>query len=216
MDIFSPRIRITGKEGGPSPKRCRKLLNCCAGLASEGVGSFVQRNGDASAVLQGLIGLGDAPWLGELQLPEERKPVPALEDPPVIDAESLPIGSDYRPMQVELSPELARSWATRRAYDEHPRYLESAAPRMHPSWVAGQITPLVRHSYRYIAGIHAKGKIQHLRAVRADGPVTVAARWIDTFSRKGKRYAVSDGVLVGRDGEELACVRQHSIFLPAL
>lgn len=185
-------------------------------LDADGVGSFVQRNGEGAAVLEGKVGLGDAPWLGELQLPKDRTPVPALEDPPVIDGESLPIGSDYRPMRVELNSELAQSWARRRAYDEHPRYLEGDAPRMHPSWVAGQITPLVRHSYRYIAGIHAKGQIQHLRGVRAGGPVTVAARWIDTFSRKGKRYAVSDGVLVGRGGEELAYVRQHSIFLPAL
>ena len=184
-------------------------------LDDAGVGHFVQRNDAGAAVLEGRVGLSDAPWRGELKLPRDRAPVPALEDPPVIDAEALPLGCDYRPMRVEVDAERARAWARRRAYDLHPRYLETDTPRIHPSWIAGQITPLVRHSYRYIAGIHAAGRIQHVRAMRAGGAITVAARWIDSFLRKGKRYAVSDGVLVAEDGSELACVRQQSIFLPA-
>ncbi len=180
-----------------------------------GIGHFSQCNDAGAAVLEGRIGLGDAPWRAELDLPRDREPVPALEDPPVIDAEALPLGRDYRPMRVEVSAEHARAWAARRAYDTHPRYHETEAPRIHPSWIAGQITPLVRHSYRYIAGIHASGRIQHLRPMRAGGSITVAAHWVDSFCRKGKRHAVSDGVLVGEDGAELACVRQHSIFLPA-
>lgn len=193
-------------------------LTTTVGLDGDGVGHFTQRNAEDAPVLIGRIGLGDAPWREEFHLPRDRKAVPPVEDAPVIDAESLPVGEDYRPMSVSVGAEQARAWTTRRAYDEHPRYLETEAPRIHPSWVAGQITPLVRHTYRYIAGIHASSRIQHLRPIRAGAgqTITVAARWIDSFVRKEKRYAVSDGVLVDRDGAELACVRQHSIFLPAL
>ncbi len=185
-------------------------------LETDGVGHFVQRKANGDAALEGRIGLGDAPWRQELELPKLREASLPIEDAPVIDADAIPVGSDYRPMRVEVSADHARAWTAKRAYDEHPRYLESETPRIHPSWVAGQITPLVRHSYRYIAGIHASGQIQHLRAIRAGRSIVVAARWIDSFVRKGKRYAVSDGVLLAPAGEELACVRQRSIFLPAI
>ncbi len=185
-------------------------------VGDDGVGTFVQRNGEGAAVLQGRVGLGDAPWRHDLDLPRDRTPVPPLEDPPVIDAEALPVGRDYRPMRVDVSADGARVWATQRAHDPHPRYLEEATPRLHPSWVAGQMTPLVCHSYRYIAGIHAKEQVQHLRGARAGGAITVAGRWVDAFERKGKRYGISDGVLVDDAGTELACVRHHAIFLPAL
>lgn len=179
-------------------------------------GAFETRNADGEAVLRGRIGLGDGPWRDEFRLPSERDPLPPIEDPPVVDRDAIPVGTDYRPMAVDMNLDATLAWTRGRAHDEAPRYLESRAPRVHPSWVAGQITPLVCHSYRYVAGIHAASRVQHLRPVRAGGRITVAARWIDTYERKGKRYAVSDGVLVDERGRELVCVRQTSIFLPAV
>ncbi len=183
-------------------------------VPGDGVGLYEMRNQEGAAVLRGRVGVGDGPWPDAFSLPSDRSPRPPVDDPPLVPRDAIPVGTDYRPMAVDVDAESARAWTTRRAYDEAPRYLEGEAPRVHPSWVAGQITPLVCHSYRYVAGIHAASRIQHLRPVRAGGRITVAARWIETYERKGKRYAVSDGVLLGDTGEELVHVRQTSIFLP--
>lgn len=122
----------------------------------------------------------------------------------------------YPPMSLELSVEVARTWASERLADEHPRYHRGEHPLAHPSWVLGQMTPLIRHSYRFAAGIHTTGCVQHLRAVRAPQRFTLAGHWIDNVERKGKWWSTSDAVFLGEDGSELAYCRQVQILLPPI
>ena len=79
-------------------------------------------------------------------------------------------------MAVELSIEAGSSWAAGRLGDHHQRYHDGPAPLAHPSWVPGQMTPLIRHSYRFAAGIRTVGRVQYLKEIRAPQQIVVAGR----------------------------------------
>jgi hypothetical protein len=119
-------------------------------------------------------------------------------------------------MAVDLGIEATRTWSGGRLGDDHPRYHRGEHPRAHPSWVPGQMTPLIRHSYRFAAGIHTSGRAQYLAGLRAPEEVVVAGRWIGNEERKGRWWSTSDAVFLGADGRELAYCRQEQILLPPL
>jgi len=178
--------------------------------------TFVQVNETGKGTVEGRAGLGAAPWNDEWQLPTRRQPVAPAAKRPLLLPNQAPIQEDYPPMAVELSADAARSWASGRLGDDHPRFNEGDSPLAHPSWVPGQMTPLIRHSYRFAAGIHTTGRVQHLRAIRAPQTIVVAGRWIDNVERKAKWWSSSDAVFLAEDGTELAYCRQAQILLPPI
>lgn len=128
--------------------------------------------------------------------------------------EQAPVDVDYPPMAVSFTAESARAWSVGRLGDHHPRYVEGDHPRAHPSWVPGHMTPLIRHSYRFAAGIHTTGRVQYLGAIRAPADIVVAGRWIGNEERRGKWWSTSDAVFLGSGGQELAYCQQEQILLP--
>ncbi len=188
--------------------------------ADPSVATVTQRvRGDGRITIDGRVGLGDAPWLDEFVLPTRRDPVPEAADKEWMPPERIPTHQDYPPMAVPLGPAEARRWATERIHTAEARWHDAsgdAGPVVHPSWAMGQMTPLIRHSYKMPAGVHAAGRVQHLGLHRADGPVTVAGRWRDVEVRKGKHWSTTDAVFIGSDGRELTLCRQVAVILPPL
>jgi hypothetical protein len=192
-------------------------LTTTATLIGDGLCRYVQLNEAGKATVEGQAGLGLAPFHQEWDLPQRRDPVPPAAERPLLMPQDAPVGVDYPPMEVELSVADNQWWANGRLGDNHPRYHTGERPRAHPSWVPGQMTPLIRHSYRFAAGIHTTGRIQHLAPIRAPMKVVVAGRWIDSEKRKDKWWSTSDAVFLnGDDGTELAYCQQAQILLPPL
>ncbi len=172
-----------------------------------------QRNADGVATVTGSCGLGLAPWLGEFELPTRRDPEPPVDRPPRLDPSEVPSSEDYPPMAVDVTADEARTWTLERLADTHPRYGEGDQPRLHPSWVPGQMTPLIRHSYRFGIGVHASGRVQHLAPLHAGQRVTVAGRWTESFVKKDRQWSTTDAGFLADDGAELARCRQTVVFL---
>ena len=172
---------------------------------------------DGTVVLDGTVGLGDAPWLGELELPTRRTaelPAPAVTLQRML-LETAPVGQDYRPMAVDATAGSVRAWVRTRLEDDDPLWHEGEHPYLHPAFLAGQMTPLFRHSYLYGPAIHVRTQIQHLTAARAGQCLTVAARLHAAYERKGHHYHESDCMVLGAEGEELMAERHTGIFTVA-
>lgn len=182
----------------------------------DGVCEYRQLNEAGKVTVDGRAGVGLAPFHAEWQLPSRREPVPRATNKPLMLPEDAPVDVDYPPMAVELSVESARRWSAGRLGDHHPRYHEGEGPRAHPSWVPGQMTPLIRHSYHFAAGIHTTGRVQYLAPLRAPERVVVAGRWIGNEQRKGKWWSTSDVVFLDGRGDEIAYCQQAQILLPPL
>ena len=181
------------------------------------VGLITQRVvSDGRVTIEGTIGLGDAPWINEFILPTERTPVPAPESRPFLGLNDIPSDVDYPPMSVPLTASDARVWMSERIHDDDATWTSGDAPLVHPSWVLGQMTPLIRHSYRMPAGVHASGRVQHLNSFSADGEVVVAGRWGEVEVKKGKPWSTTDALFIDAHGTEVALVRQVAVILPLL
>jgi hypothetical protein len=172
-----------------------------------------QTNDSGTSTVTGTCGLGQAPWFDDFDLPSRRSPEPAVVRPRPLDPTKVPSYEDYPPMEVDLTREHAIDWATVRLADPDPRYVNGDTPLVHPSWVPGQMTPLIRHSYRFGIGVHAVGRVQHLAPIKAGQKVVVAGRWTDSWQKKGRQWSTTDAVFTSEDGTDLACCRQTVVFL---
>ena len=193
-------------------------LRTTAELGADGVCRYTQVNDAGKATVEGRAGLGLAPFHDEWQLPgpTARTPSPPSASGPLLMPEESPVDEDYPAMAVDLTVESARQWSAGRLGDHAPRYHDGEHPWAHPSWVPGHMTPLIRHSYRFAAGIHTTGRVQHLAPLRAPQRVVVAGRWIAREERKGKWWSTSDVVFLDEAGTELAYCQQAQILLPPL
>jgi hypothetical protein len=171
---------------------------------------------DGRVTIEGKVGLGDASWKNDFVLPHGRSPVPEADHRPFLGLDEIPSDLDYPAMSVPFDASDARTWMSERIHDDDPLWVEGDMPLAHPSWVLGQMTPLIRHSYRMPAGVHASGRVQHLSPFQADGAVTVAGRWGDVEVRKNKPWSTSDAVFIDSRGTEVALVRQVAVILPLL
>ncbi|MGF1596502.1 MAG: hypothetical protein ACFCVK_06155 [Acidimicrobiales bacterium] len=204
-------------------------LSIVVAAASDGDGATwrieaTARTGDGEprVVLDGTAGLGDAPWLGELDPP----PVRPGQDPPTVrptyDLASVPLGEPLRPLRAYVKADAARRIATDDLGIDDPRYLDPDQPAVHPYFLAGRMAPLTRHNFTYGPTIHVRSQIQHRGPALADQAITVGARIVDAYDRNGHWYQVLDGIVTGDGGAgaggqrstELARIRHHTIFRP--
>jgi acyl dehydratase len=165
-------------------------------------------------VLEGSAGLGRAPWFDDLEVPSWRDPQPPVPEDELVRMRlaDAPVGGDFPPMAVDASRAFAEAWATTRLADDDPRWHDGEHPYLHPSFLAGRMTPLFRHSYRYGPAIHVRTAIQHLAPARAGQQLVVAARLHAAYERKGHHYHESDCWVFGADGTALAAKRHTGIF----
>ena len=166
-------------------------------------------------VLGGVVGLGSAPWLDELDPPA---PSPGLDPPavrPTYTIGDAPIGRPLRPLAASVSEHEARRL---RLDDLGQTTSHVPDATLHPWFLAARIAPLTRHNFTYGPTIHVRTQIQHRGRAQAPQDVVVGARLVEVYERKDHWYQVLDGLVVGDGGApgcaELARIRHHSIFRP--
>ena len=173
-------------------------------------GRLTTAKDDGTIVLEGTVGLGDAPFLADMNLPSRRAPEPEPAELGYLLLDTAPVGEDFRPMSVPGAESPA--WSKTRL-NEQPgsRYL-GERPRLNPGWLASRMTALVRHSYHYGPAIHARTRMAHLAPGYAEGNITVSARLQRVYERKGHHYHESHCVVTDTNGVDVACFIHDGIF----
>jgi len=159
----------------------------------------------------GQVGLGSAPWLGELHDSQRRTGELELDTIPDLVLEAAPVGQDLRPLATHVSADDATKYAREIQNDVDPLWA-GARPRLHPGWIAYRMWPFIRHSVRLGPIIHTRSQIQHLAVAYADQTITTSGHLVEAYERKGHHYFVTDGCLTGADGTDLARFRHTTIF----
>lgn len=186
-------------------------MRATARAREDGTAEVAMLNQDETICIKGEVGLGRAPWLGELNDTARRTAEPRPETLPTLTLQSAPTDSDLRPMAVPFSLEDAEHYARNLQRDEAAPWYGANA-RVHPGWIAARMTPLLKHSYNYAPAIHTRTEVQHLAPALAGQTFTVAGHFVRAYEHKGHHYGVVDGVFLAEDGRELARLRHTTIF----
>jgi hypothetical protein len=168
----------------------------------------LQDDGEASIV--GEVGLGTAPWLGELRETPFSASAPAGERP-FLTLEEAPVGQplrSYRYGRQTPAPSAAGG-----ALAEIVQLDSSAGAVLHPTTLARQMISLLAWSYDYgHPAIHVSSHIQNFARIPADQDVVLCGTFVDAFERNGHHLAVIDADLYSLDGQRLARQRHTNIF----
>jgi hypothetical protein len=155
----------------------------------------LQDDGEASIV--GEVGLGTAPWLGDLTVTPFAPPEP--------DGERL---SSYRYGPHTPAPETSGAALAEIIDLETP-----AGAVLHPAVPARQMIALLMRSYDYgHPAIHVSSHIQNFARIPAGEDVVACGTFVDAYERNGHHVAVLDADLYSLGGEPLARLRHTNIF----
>ena len=166
---------------------------------------------DGSDCFGGVLGLGDAPWLETLKRPTNFQ-VDKFEDRlPTLTLEDAPVGKSLRTLEVSLNSKIANLYCTNKLRESVEVFLGSE-PIVHPAWIAEQPIHWLHHSYEYGPAIHTRSKIQHLAALRAEGPIRIAGICSEVYERKGHHYIVNDTALIDQKETVFAQIQHQAIF----
>lgn len=203
--------REEAKVGGPGVFK----LEVC----KEGPDGLLER------CVAGTVGLGKAPFFSELKAPQDRAAKPPTEhrvDPEKgpTPEEVLPlVGKDMLPRGNHISEKVMRRFA---AGDigipaSDPLWGDGVRPRLHPSLMVLQCTPLFIHNVGgYKAGINVRIQVQHLGKGLTGQQITNAGHVVEAYERKGHQYIVFDNCLRTEDSSaDFARIRYHLIYQPA-
>ena len=172
---------------------------------------FTMAKATGEVCIAGVAGMGEAPFLNDLAIAQNRTPVPEADPPTLLTPDNLPVGEDLPAMAVPMSGADAADYADQFARDPHPRWRGPGA-RLHPGWIAGRCTRLIRHTYNYTAGIHAGSQIQIFAPILADQTLIVSGHMTDGFRRKLHEYCLLDVTISTESGQDLARLRHRTIY----
>lgn len=161
--------------------------------------------------ISGAVGLGDAPWLDQLNVPPLRAADPVLTELEHLTMDVAPVGQQIRALGGEVTEGDARSYARDRERATEELFV-GERPLLHPGWVAMRPIRVLHHSYHYGPAIHAKSQIQFLRPAHAGGEMVTTANFIEAYERKGHHYAVIDCATYDAQGNEVIRQRHTNIF----
>ena len=157
------------------------------------------------------MGLGTAPWLGDLR--ETPFSAPDLDggDRPFLTLENAPIGQPLRTYgygkHTPAPPAVGEKLA---------EVIELATPTgavVHPATLAREMIALLTNSYDYgHPSIHLTSHVQNFARIPAGTDVVLCGTFVDAFERNGHHNAVIDADLYSLDGQRLARQRHTNIF----
>lgn len=177
----------------------------------DGTNRLLATNEQGDVCLRGTVGMGEAPWLDEFQLSQDRTPVPPLKEREYLTIDIAPVGQDLRTLGFTVSVEDARA-----AADQHgdvDGLFGGDEPLVHPSTIARHMMTLLQHSYDYgHPSIHVSSHVQNLRRVEAGQELVLTGHFVETFEKGGHHYAVFDGDLFDEAGNEVARIRHTNIY----
>jgi hypothetical protein len=169
------------------------------------------KDDDGEASIVGDVGLGDAPWLGDLTETPFAPPEPDGGPRPFLTLEDAPIGArlnSYRYGPQTPAPETSGS-----ALAEIINLDTAAGPVMHPAVIARQMIALLMRSYDYgHPAIHVSSHIQNFARIPAGEDVVACGTLVDADERNGHHPAVLAADLYSLSGERLARLRHINIF----
>ena len=172
---------------------------------------FTMAKESGEVCIAGVAGMGKGPFLADLAVAQNRTPVAPTDPPTLLTPDNLPVGEDIPAMAVAMSAAEAVEYADEFARDPHPRWRGEGA-RLHPGWIAGRCTRLIRHSYTYSAGIHAGSQIQMFAPMLAGQSLVVSGHMTDGYRRKLHEYCLLDVTISTESGEDLARLRHRTIY----
>jgi len=164
---------------------------------------------DGEAAIVGQVGLGKAPWLGELRETPFSSPAPRASDAerPFLTLEDAPVGQPLRSYRYGKQTPATGPLAEIIELDT------PAGPVLHPATLARQMISFLAWSYDYgHPAIHVTSHIQNFARIPADQDVVLCGTFTDAFERNGHHQAVIDADLYSLDGERLARQRHVNIF----
>ena len=177
----------------------------------DGAFSVTMTNQDGIDCVVATVGLGDAPWLGELRAPRRLDAAPAPEPKPALLLETAPVGADLVPAAFPFSTQDARDYIRESQRTDDPRFTGDR-PRLHPGWITGRVEELLRHNFALPSSMHTRSHVQQLAPAYAGQTLTAAATMIEAYERKGHHIGVFDCLILGEDGTKLAHMRHTTIF----
>ena len=159
------------------------------------------------------MGLGTAPWLGDLRETPFSAPADARWrlTRPFLTLENAPIGQPLRTYRygqhTPAPPAVGQKLA---------EIIELDTPTgavVHPATLARQMIALLTNSYDYgHPSIHLTSHMQNFARIPAGTDVVLCGTFVDAFERNGHHNAVIDADLYSLDGQRLARQR-HSQHL---
>lgn len=169
---------------------------------------------DGHARVSGELGLGDAPWLGELTKTPFRAAEPEMVLHPTLTPETAPIGRQLAPYGGLGNSSEAEEFVRQHEEADHPLF-RGANARLHPGQVAGRPIRVLHHSYDFGPSIHAKSRIQWLAPAVASPDIVTTATFRETYERKGHHYGVFDCSTYDSAGRELIRQSHTSVIAVA-
>lgn len=183
------------------------------GRDDSAAGTLTALTDDGEASIVGELGLGSAPWLGDLKETPFAPPLPRAEgaERPFLVLEDAPVGQPLRPYrygkQTQAPP------GTDGPLAEIAELETPSGPVLHPATLARQMISLLAWSYDYgRPAIHVTSHVQNLARIPADQDVVLCGTFRDAYERNGHHFAVVDADLYSLDGERLARQRHVNIF----
>jgi hypothetical protein len=170
-------------------------------------------NQDGVDCVVGHVGLGDAPWLGELSRPATPLAPTTVDDPPLLTMDNAPVGRDWIAVGAVIDEEAATAYL---AESHHHR--EAEAPfvgpeaRIHPGWLASRCEAIMRHNHFVPSSMHTESRVQFLAPASVGGPILTGACVAETFEKRGHHGIVFDTLLSDAAGRELVVIRHSTIF----
>ena len=161
----------------------------------------------------GELGLGDAPWLNELERPTTPLTPAEVPTPPSLTRESAPVGRDWAPVMdvltdVDHAAYLRESHPHRNGDDP----FQAPGARIHPGWIADRAERIMRHNQHVPSSIHVQSRLQFLAPALAGGIMITGARVRRIFERKGHHGVVFDVLITDAEGAPVAQIEHTTIF----
>ncbi len=188
------RLRITLAPGNP------------------GVFVLAARGDDGGEKITGVVGRGTAAWSLD-HMRSKRLEVEPLPDPrPVITLASAEAGKDLPCLRAEPRDRLAGLFDEATEFERGP-LLAHGRRVLSPAAITGRMTWYVHAVWDYAGpALHTASQVQYVDFADPDEPLTVAGHLRDVYERNGHHYSITDGVIFGGDGREVALTRHSSIF----
>ena len=192
------QVRVTPQDSAPPDKAGARLF---------------EASDDGEKAIVGAVGLGQAPWLGELRETPFSPPAARAEGSarPYLTLADAPVGQPLRSYRygrhTPPPPGATGPMAEITALDS------PGGPVLHPAVLARQMISFLAWSYEYgHPSIHVTSHIQHFARIPADQDVVLCGTFVDAFERNGHHQAVFDADLYSLDGARLARQRHVNIF----
>ena len=178
---------------------------------SDDVWDITMTNQQGILNVSGRVGLEEPAWSREFPVSSY---MDASAAPPIketLDLGNAKINTDWTPMTVDFSEDLAAEFASEKQRAANPLFYGENGIA-HPAWVAGWSEQLLRHNFDIPSSIHTRSQIQHLRPVPVGSKVTGGARLLEVYERKAHHFAHFNVILQDERGQLLSRIAHWTIF----